>query len=485
MQRHLDYTAQLPEEILEAIIRKSGPRFITAASENGFPDKTNWLSCSSVCHRWHRIAMPYAFRCVRVHPSDNFMDTAEDRAASRFESFLHENPSIASLIEECNLTRVLVEIKVLRNILTALTNLQYFVFHRSFIEERTDLRGPPTTCRVSKLMYTGGACDLYDYPWSVCKWQIPVLLRSFSVIGEFEELRGCYHVDDRPLEQSEGEVSQVHSYNTEVSSHSIEHLDVLHRLRIFDYLSCLQLTLPSPLEISAEFVNNFLEIVGGSLHELSLKIGHITSTPFPMSPQCTLRSLLYNGSCITNTLHYTASEVAGLIRRGVAACHSLHGFRLELRHANFNSLVDEEHVRETFAFGIGIGIEIISFLHATNLTHLSFCYRPLFESRRSLEDIRGIDFSRLRDIHHRFVGLRSLTLDTYNNLEGPEESHLRRELVACVRGRLQGFNGALYHDEPGSFFRCDEPLCAWSSNGKLNKYMTLHREVFRSYWANR
>ena len=184
----------------------------------------------------------------------------------------------------------------------------------------------------------------------------------------------------------------------------------------------------------------------------------------------------------TDVLYQTASEVAGLLRKGITACHSLHGFRLELIHTNFNSLVDEEEVRQTFAFGIGIGTEIISFLHGTELTHLSFCYRPWFVEHNDLEVVHDIDFSMFCDVHRHFVGLRSLTLDAYDKPKSPEESRLRAELIACVRNRLEGVNGVLYHNEPGAFFRCDEPSCAWTSTGKLNEYMTLHRDVFCPDW---
>ena len=183
--------------------------------------------------------------------------------------------------------------------------------------------------------------------------------------------------------------------------------------------------------------------------------------------------------------HQVASNTAGLLRRGLTACSSLHGFRFELRHKYFNSLVDEDEIRKTLAFGIELGVEIASSLNAKELAHLSFCYMPFFYSHRDLQDIHNIDFSKLRNIHRPFSGLRSLTLDTYSDAGGPEESHLRTQLIAGIRGKLEGFNGILYHNEPGAFFRCDEPSCAWTSKGKLNEYLTLHREVFRNYWAER
>ena len=279
MLHHRDpnYTNQLPDELLDIIIRQSGPLYSTAAADHGFPDKKNWLACGSVCRRWRRVALSHIFRYVRVLPSDRFADTSEDRAASKFGSFLLENPSIAPLIEQANLACVIIESKVLRSILTALTNLQYLVLHHSFIEGSLDLQEPPLACKVSKLLYIRGACELYSYPASACKQQIPLLLRLFSEIGEFEDLHGCDHVVDEPLAGCEA--PRIYSCSIGVPPHTLARYSALYRLHVFDHLSCLRLSVALPLEITEVSVNDFLQIVGGSLHELSLKFDYLTSRP--------------------------------------------------------------------------------------------------------------------------------------------------------------------------------------------------------------
>ena len=136
--------------------------------------------------------------------------------------------------------------------------------------------------------------------------------------------------------------------------------------------------------------------------------------------------------------------------------------------------IGDQQARDTLDFGILIGIELIALVQPPHLKHLSFFFRPAFPPGTTLANVRDIEFSNLGSVHRRFANLRSLTLDVHDITT---DSHIQRGFIHCGRGELEGFKGRFYHREPGSFFRCDEPSCAWSSGGKLNRYLTLDREI--------
>ncbi|KAI0084472.1 hypothetical protein BDY19DRAFT_971298 [Irpex rosettiformis] len=469
-QRTHDHTSQLPDEILEIIIRGTGPCYGTAASSTEFKEKRNWVSCGSVCRRWHRIALPHIFRYVRVAPLD-LIDTTKDRTASRFNIFLQENPSIAPLIQEINFLRLRVDFKVLRSILGALQNLQYFVFHRSLVEGIPNPKDPPMTFKIHRLLHTGGACDLYDdcYP-SNCRMQVPILLSLFSEIGEFENMQSCEH-DSEPLFKAnhDDEAVRIHSLKIGAFPNSVPYFNIMHQLHLFNHLSCLRITLLSLLNFSAEATNGFLVAVCGTLKELYLRITHridnsMSDVSIPTTDFCPQLS----------------ASIASTLRTGLTACSSLHGFRLELGLVHYTSVLDEQSLRRSLNLGFLIGIELLKSLNTSELRHLSFRYQLSFNGHCAPADVRTLDFTRLRYVLDPFINLRSVTLDFY---DGPNELGATAEFMRCARDELRGFKGALYHRELGSFLRCDEPSCAWSSHGRLNAFLSLERDVLKSYWA--
>ncbi len=189
-----DHTTRVPDEILDTIIRETGPRHGTAARSTGFDEKRNWLSCASVCRRWHRISLPHSMRYIRITES-SWVDHYNKPTASNFKTFLQENPSITRLIQEVNFLKVTMTFSTLSSIIAELPNLRCLVFHCSMIEQ-DDLESEPVIGerKIDELIYLGGACETIDCSPTECGRQATQLLSLFLTIEEFEEIGGCcYH----------------------------------------------------------------------------------------------------------------------------------------------------------------------------------------------------------------------------------------------------------------------------------------------------
>ena len=164
-------------------------------------------------------------------------------------------------------------------------------------------------------------------------------------------------------------------------------------------------------------------------------------------------------------------SVANSVRDGLAACTSLHAFRLELKVfilVRYRMPATTTQIfRTSFHLGFLIGLEIIALLHPNQLEHIDFRYvQGARASDCSPEDIRDLDWTRLQDVCSRFVNLRSFALDMFDDHEIEQKEMFR----ACAQDRMAHFKDVMRYSEPGAFFRCDDPTCAWYSGSRLNKY---------------
>ena len=160
-----------------------------------------------------------------------------------------------------------------------------------------------------------------------------------------------------------------------------------------------------------------------------------------------------------------AHSVANSVRDGLAACTSLHAFRLELK-ALILIGTTTQIFRTSFHLGFLIGLEIIALLHPNQLEHIDFRYVGACASGCCPEDICDLDWTRLQDVCSRFVNLRSFALDMFDDHEIEQKEMFR----ACAQDRMAHFKDVMLYSEPGAFFRCDDPTCAWYSGSRLNKY---------------
>ncbi|KAI0084469.1 hypothetical protein BDY19DRAFT_971279 [Irpex rosettiformis] len=452
-----DCTAQLPDEILDSIIWSTGPRYATAVTRTIYPEKRNWLSCASVCRRWHRITLPHSFRYLRVMET-NYMNDYSERTASNFYLFLQENPPIANLVQEVNFIRVAANMKVFCSILDALPNLQCLALHDSIVDAELEVgldtcRARTTSRTLDKLVYWSGACEVIDCTPEVCGMQLPQLLSLFSEVGEFEAHGGCSNEHEIPS-KLEGVAPQIHSFNT-ISD--LEYYHTLRRLGLFDHLTCLQLTL-SQFSRVGPYGNEFLNAVGRTqtLRELRLSYTQrVDERSFNLGSQL-------------------PATMANLVRDGLVACSgSLHGFRLDMKTWITRArLTTEENARRIFHLGFLIGLEIIALLDVDQIQHVSFRYFVGCAHHCRPQDIRGLDWARLRDICRRIVDLRSFNLDIFD--KEAQKDHFR----ACAHDEMKQlepeFRDVMTYGEPRDFFRCDDPTCAWYSGKRLNSYITVH-----------
>ena len=221
--------------------------------------------------------------------------------ASRFLSFIHEKPSIAPVIQEIIFKKIVVDINLLRSILVALPRLRYIVFINALIPGLPN-ETMPIAHKIHRIAYVGGHCDSSDYDDSdfpssvaVCKSQISPLLRLFPAIEELQVLCHCQHSDhlrpDEHLVEPEDGTPPIHSLNINVDLQFSVYFNALHELHFLKHLTCLHLAQCSLRYIEAE-INFVLQIVGGSLLELSLSVNSCTSSSSDFTLQCTSYSLL-------------------------------------------------------------------------------------------------------------------------------------------------------------------------------------------------
>ncbi|KAI0086073.1 hypothetical protein BDY19DRAFT_377956 [Irpex rosettiformis] len=454
-QSHQDYTAQLPDEILDLIIRETGPRYGTALNARSLADKKNWVSCASVCRGWHPIALAYSFRYLIVSETLS-SDLHSGLTSSNFYLFLQENPLIAMTVKEVHFLRITVNMQLLSSILDALPNLRGLMLSLAAIEGTLSTEGIPTVGRtIDTLVYCMGPCVTGAVSRAVCDKQVPLLLSLFSKIGEYVE-RDCRCLSGHELssEPTEGITPQIRSFDSSIDS------SALYRLGLLEHLTCLHLAIFGGDRDLDLFRTNFLQLITTTrlkLRELNLTVYLCIATPLDeRGPQL-------------------PSVIAEAFRGGLAACPFLHGFRLNLepRVLRQRSRADEADIHSMFRLGFLTGIEILALLDANQIEHVSFRYTPgdLNLGQHLLQVVRSLDLTRFRQVYQRFVNLRSFTLDTGSFLQG----HFR----ACCRAQMRQTESkdVMLYGEVGTYFRCDDPTCAWYSGSAVGRHITLRRDV--------
>ena len=137
-------------------------------------------------------------------------------------------------------------------------------------------------------------------------------------------------------------------------------------------------------------------------------------------------------------------------------------------------LTTEENVRTIFPLCFLIGLEIITLLDPNQLKHISFRYDVgAYAHLCRSEDIHDLDWIKLQGLCRRFANLRSFTLDMF------AEQKQKEMFRACAREKMAHFTDVMLYGEPGTFFRCDDPTCAWYSGSRLNEYITLHHDILK------
>ncbi|KAI0825882.1 hypothetical protein BC629DRAFT_1451318 [Irpex lacteus] len=452
-----DYSAQLPDEIAETIIRETGrpDGHGTPMVGTGPNEKRNWISCGSVCRRWYRIALPHIMHYIRVTDSENMEHyTGNTPTASKFLSFLQQSPSLARLIQEVCFSKVALSLHVLSSTVSALPNLRRLILHRSIVERDLDSAQAVVARKIDNVIFTGGACyKTTGCPPALCRSQVTQLLSLFSVIEEFEVIGSCSHEKEiSVVGESNGNTPQIRSLKTKLD---LSYYHVLHRLHLLDHLTCLHLTITGYYLGHRELihVDEFLYVAGVALQELYLS--------YIQSP--------YLGSD-------RSKSVAHSIRRGLAACRSLHGFRLTVKiYLETSFWASRANMLNVLHQGFLIGIENISLLDTHKIKHLSFQYGASQYAKVNYltrhcrpEDIHALDWTRFRQVCRRFVHLRSFMLQAF-----AEEEEFRQEFSLIARDELQDLKDVMLYGEPGTFFRCDDDSCAWYTGGRLNRMKSL------------
>ena len=152
------------------------------------------------------------------------------------------------------------------------------------------------------------------------------------------------------------------------------------------------------------------------------------------------------------------------LKSGLSSCTSLHGFRLCLYvdfgwSIRYNSFHDD-HI---LALCFSAGLNLYSLLNADHLHYLGYIFDYEKAPHSELQDIRALDWEKLRSLCSRIPDLRSLSLDMFLH----ENTQQREYFSTCAGEELQGFEQVISYGEPGTFFRCDEEMCPWFSRSWL------------------
>ncbi len=197
--------AELPEEILEAIIQQLGPRpglhprYYLHDHTTTLSSKRHWSSCSLVCRRWRRITLPFLFRRIRILGEAHSLKerTWEVRDAAfrrRLFALDTETNGVTSHIREVTIENGVLRVSTVRHLVQLLPNLRSLVLSGVTLARKTN--GAPSVDAPGNLSRETRELDHLLYyppddanhadsttPESSYNLTLLELLSLFSVIG--------------------------------------------------------------------------------------------------------------------------------------------------------------------------------------------------------------------------------------------------------------------------------------------------------------
>ena len=142
---------------------------------------------------------------------------------------------------------------------------------------------------------------------------------------------------------------------------------------------------------------------------------------------------------------------------GIAACTKLHGFRLSLLWMD-----GEQREPETSedAQIWSMAVNLLSFIHAEEIKHLSLCYWESSWPTRvrdtdPLPQLERLPWEKLNTVCRQFLKLQSMKVFF------AEQEFWDGIGVGFAHRKLPGFAGILQRGDLGTFLMCEQEGCRW------------------------
>lgn len=261
---HGSTLARIPNEILDLIILRAGPRYERLKKHERRPMKANWLACAQVSRRWHHLVIPHLFRCILVKQpqlEDSGLSTQD--YAPDVLSFLQNHPHIAVYIHEVTLAGIVMSLPSLLGVLSALPRLQFLGLCGSIISANSEdifTNFPQATAfAIDKLLWE-------DSIWRSAGEDFPLIFPILNVFSKVGELAVSQREQMDLAGSSDALVDTcMHMQHLRVSKLT---LDLITRARILN-TSTYHLVFLALFSLQGNFIQN--------LTSLSLSLDHVNS----------------------------------------------------------------------------------------------------------------------------------------------------------------------------------------------------------------
>ena len=163
-----------------------------------------------------------------------------------------------------------------------------------------------------------------------------------------------------------------------------------------------------------------------------------------------------------------------MLSKGISACKSLHGFRLEMTaemtfpEPDYNSedpFGDEFEYPSVLEHAWLVACALISRISSgPKLKHLVLLYCPISSDgleNLALRNAYSLDWSALEKPCSRFTGLRSLKVYFTGGHRDDAECDIDKEDQDSVRYYLKLFSDAVHRGQSTGFFTCEQEGCQW------------------------
>ncbi|KAI0729003.1 hypothetical protein BC629DRAFT_1601560 [Irpex lacteus] len=459
---------ELPDEILDDIIRLAGPRYHTLPHISTMyrSDLRQWLPCTKVCRRWYRIGIPYLFRFVKI--DDSSPGDLED-----FCNVLQDNAYIAHVMQGISIVVEDLYLDTLASLLRYLPQLRYLIIAADAIHPGDKLDG---CYALEQLVYETCRAISEKGPNT---WDVIQLLQMFDDVDELvlgPTLRLCY--------QSRSDSDQLQSAVTKAGKPQIRSLKLacfeytiapyltsLYDTHALDNITCLSIWYTRIVETYN--LNQMLLYVGATLGELYL---YIDFDP--------LEDVSRSGREV----------VANTLQSGFAACAVLHGVRVEMNstaeiYTHWTRERIGKYVKDDWLFALNI-FALVAGTHSGKergqIRHLAFSYHPRRPCRDENYGCEFLPWERMRVVFGKFIDLKSLTVVSayVPELEYAatrarwvdERLTLLPTAEEYTRKELEVFKDILHcSNRAGHFFACSEKSCQWniprSRDGDIAAYL--------------
>ncbi|KAI0812514.1 hypothetical protein BC629DRAFT_1589272 [Irpex lacteus] len=451
---------ELPDELLEKIIRGVGPLHSTSPPLPLAPNNRNpWLRCLLVCRRWYRITIPYHWQFTRLSIS-------RPGILENFCNRLLTNMTMARTVESVSIGAVELYMDTLVSLLQYLPRLRYLRIFTVKLIPSSSAERPYGHHKLEYLEYDSSTVTR-DRRRDGLQWEAIQLLQLFDEVAELELGSHSW------FRESHDDVQSAIVTNRKPNVYSLKlgsleyiipsYLTCLHNARVFDHITCLSVWCSSLAKLDT--ISEMLSYVGATLGEFYLHF-HLDDD-----------EIISAGG---------RAHAMAILRSGFESCITLHGFRVHM-DSNVDAYAMEhctpkelsEIALDDWLLALDL-FTLLAQLHARpqggRMRHLAFRYNS-HQWRHEGKGFEILPWEMIRTVTNRFIGLASLTVIFEYPRQDMGPSHIDgAELTAreYTLKELQNFKEILYTSNSStSFFNCTQESCRWHSAQHARRIVSL------------